>query len=63
MKLTGGALIYGGETEEKDPYFTRKMQFDDFMNRSIPPKQKEKKLSDEEQLKKLIEDVKKRYGG
>ncbi len=63
MKLTGGALIYGGETEEKDPHFTRKMQFDDFMNRSIPPKQKEKKLSDEEQLKKLIEDVKKRYGG
>lgn len=63
MKLTGGALIYGGETEEKDPYFTRKMQFDDFMRKAIPEKQKEKKLSDEEQLKKLIEDVKKRYGG
>lgn len=65
MKLTGGALIYGGETEEKDPYFTKKMQFDEFMKsmygKEGPPKKEEK--SEHEKLKEFVEQVKKRYGG
>ena len=65
MKLTGGALIYGGELEEKDPHFTRKYQFDEFMKsmygKEGPPKKKE--LSEDERLKQFVEELKKRYGG
>ena len=63
--LTKGAIIYGGELEEQDPYFTRKRNFDEFMKtiygKEGPPKKEEK--SEHEKLKEFVEQVKKRYGG
>lgn len=58
-----GAIIYGGELEEKDPYATRKRLFDEFMKtmygKEGPPTKKE----EPEDLQKFIEQVKKRYEG
>lgn len=64
MANTGGALIYGGELEEQDPYATRKRLFDEFM-KSLGTKsaKKEEKPDEREALEKFIKQVKERYEG
>ena len=66
MKLNTGAIIYGGELEEQDPYATRKRLFDQTMildSAKELEEKKKKKESSEDVLKKFIENKRKEYGG
>lgn len=60
-RLNEGAIIWGGEIEETDPYATRKRLMDEYFKANFPQEVKPKKEDDKENLKKLVDDIKKRY--
>ena len=61
-RLNEGAIIWGGEIEEQDPYHTRKALITDFLNKSLQiPEEKKPEKNPKDDLKKLVDDIKERY--